>query len=222
MQPVSGLSFLISPAQTSEVTLRLGEILLGKIVASFGNKVIISLRGGNLLAETNLTLFPGDFIKVRVDELKKGKIILKFLGRGGESQISQSAKETPGRLSNPNVLFSIPVQFGDEVKHAQIGIFKQKEGDEFLSLDKSSYTLVLFLDMPNIGPMNVLLEVIHGDINCRMEVENETIEKHISNHIRDLIRKLEEFDYVIKEMVVSASERKTEPLFNKISVDIQV
>jgi len=220
MHPVGELSLLFSPTQTTKVDLHLGEVMLGKVVASFGDKVIVSLCGGNLLAETNLSFFPGDFIKVRVDGLKKGKIILKFLGKG---ENAQSAKEPLESSSvKPDTLFSIPIQFNDEVRQAQIGIFRQKEGDKFLSLDGSNFRLVLFLDMPNIGPMKILLEVLNKDVNCRMEVENEKMEGYLSGYLKGLTQALERFNYEVNEMAVLTCENKIEPLFNKVSVNIQV
>lgn len=61
------------------------EILTGKVIATFDNKIILNIKGENLLAETELKLLPQEELKLQVIKYTAEKIILKLLSK--ETQI---------------------------------------------------------------------------------------------------------------------------------------
>ncbi|MDI6799687.1 MAG: hypothetical protein QMD53_03325 [Actinomycetota bacterium] len=166
MQPVTSLPLIghISSVSSSG-QLRLGEIVLARVMATFGQSVVIRLAGENIMAETGLSLTPGQFIKLRVDEVKKDKVLLKLVEKG-EAERGDSLKGK--ELFKVESILSLPKgegqSFGVEIEKVEA---KGKEGDD----EEAAFGLVIALDMENLGSVKIFFESSKAATTCVIEVD---------------------------------------------------
>jgi len=94
----------------------------------------------------------------------------------------------------------IPIGLGDTHATAEVKIFRRSGGDKTKPIDASNFKLAFLLETPNLGVVNILLDVVNQRIKCQIGVESERIKKVFGEHLPSLKEGLEQFNYTLDDV----------------------
>ncbi len=96
--------------------------------------------------------------------------------------------------------FPIPVRLGDTHSTADVRIFRQAGGGKTRPIDASNFRLAFLLETPNLGAVNILLDVVNQRVHCQIGVESETTKKVFLEHLPSLKEGLKQFNFALDDV----------------------
>jgi len=130
--------------------------------------------------------------------------------------------------------FQVPLHTKEATDTAKISVYYRKQKDKQGKGDDKDDTvrIALFLDMRNLGPVKILVDVGNRIINCQIKVMDEKIRNYINGNINDLASDLKSLDFELgtiscviekREKIEDfASEIREEAVFNLNKIDMIV
>jgi hypothetical protein len=107
-------------------------------------------------------------------------------------------------LKNLNEVFTclqLPVRFKEQDIHSDLYVFTKKDA---LKGRKESLNVLLHLDMPNLGPLNVHLHLDHNQVTAGFFPEESSAGRLISRYLPDLTEALQKKGYGFHAKVETA------------------
>ena len=98
----------------------------------------------------------------------------------------------------------LPVQLKDQDVHSDLYIFTKKDA---LKNRKENLSVLLHLDMANLGPLNINIQMDHNQINAVFYLENKDAGNLISNNISSLEEALKKNGYHLYASVENTYEK---------------
>jgi hypothetical protein len=177
----------------ADSSFRIGEMLFGRISDVIEGCVVLSICGESYLAKTTLLFHPGESVRLRVEEKKKGKVVLKLIERkpGGQSSIA-GGKEIKQALAD----MGIPAS-GRNVELARAlsayGLPLNKSGMQYLADNVSAIEDEL-LSPEEKARVCLLLRTINLPVNAQTaSIVKLLFTDHVAlaDHVRELGKDIE-------------------------------
>lgn len=116
-------------------------------------------------------------------------------------------------INNETNYYHIPLMINQY--NSSVDIYIYKEGKRNKRVDISNVSILISMDLKNIGYIESLVQVSYKNINIMFRTENKNITDMINEYSKDLKDKLEEKGYYINII----AQEKTDDKFNLISFE---
>lgn len=215
-------SFPLPPSLSSQ--LASGEASAGETMAALQN-ILPSLSGEQVtglfqsssfqeLLRQNIlsgwTLDPKELgkkesVEKLYDSLQKDLAALERLLRSAlpdsdaAASVSAKAQNVQQNLDFMNILnqffpyVQLPLRFRERLTHGDLYVFTKKKD---LARKKDALSVLLHLDMTDLGPLDIHLSLFRNEITSSFYVENRPVERLLKANIEELTKTLNEKGYL--------------------------
>ncbi len=128
---------------------------------------------------------------------------------GGEESIREPAKQLQDNLrfmKDLNETFTylqLPVQLRDQTIHSELYVYTRKRALQ----SKENLSVLLHLDMPNLGSMNVRIQMEHNTIHAGFFLENKAAQGILTDYMPTLTDALAKKGYHLVSEVAKTYEK---------------
>ncbi len=109
----------------------------------------------------------------------------------------------------------MPIRFSDKTTHSELYVYTKKEA---LRKNPHEVSVLLHLDMEQLGPLDVFLNLKDTSINSRFYLEDKNSAAIVSQHLPELSSSLQSIGYSLTSEVI-LREASTDPVRDFIALD---
>jgi hypothetical protein len=109
-------------------------------------------------------------------------------------------------IRNLNELFSflqLPVQFKDQNVNSELYVFTRKKNLQ----EKKNLSVLLHLDMPNLGPINIHIQMEHNLVHTRFYLEDSTAISILETQLPTLTQALKDKGYHLTSDIIRSYQK---------------
>ena len=154
------------------------------------------------------------------DKLKDDtrKLAEHFEGKGNDSFSKQGGQMREQMkfvqdLNNNFIYTQVPVKLDDQMNNSELYVYADKKK---LAEKRDSVSVLLHLDMENLGPTDVHLSMTGENVHAIFYLQDQRSVKLVASNMNELSDKLKEKGLTLSDEVVKRAEPKKSPVVEEI------